>query len=264
MQELKVNEIYNIDCLKGMKYIQDKSIDMIICDLPYGVLRLEWDNVIPIKELWSQYNRIIKDNGVIALFGKEPFSSYLRINNISMYRYDFIWVKQKGSDIGNCNVKPMNYHEVISIFYKNKPCYNQQYIPRISNRVKQAQKNNYKGFRNSSVTFAGKGLNNNSINFQKYSPDFKRLGSVIECPSVVSNSKEKVSHPTQKPIALIEILIKTYSNENDLILDNCLGSGTTACACLKTRRNYIGFEIEKNFYNIALNRIKKEKTKLYE
>lgn len=250
-------QLYKGDCLEVMKQIPDKSVDMILCDLPYGTTACKWDTVIPFDKLWKQYNRIIKDNGAIVLFGQEPFSTHLRMSNINDWRYDYVWVKQKGTDFANANKKPLKYHELIHVFYKRRPTFNIQWVERKSDRVKQAQKNNYKGFRvygdsmpcNSAET---------SIDFNKYDPHKKRQGSVIYCPSVVSNSKEKQPHPTQKPVFLMELMIKTYSNENDTVLDNCMGSGTTGVACKHLNRNFIGIELDPNYFEIAKNRIEGE------
>lgn len=235
-----------------MNGIPDKSIDMILCDLPYGTTQCKWDTVIPFDKLWKQYKRIIKDNGVIVLFGQEPFSSYLRMSNIEDYKYDWIWEKSNPSNIGNANRQPLKYHEFIHVFYKNQPKYNKQMIPRKSPRIKQAHKNNYK-FHNSTAETMG--LDYIEVDSKKYNPDFKNPSSIIKIPSLRPNSKEFVKHPTQKPVALFEYLIKTYTDEGDLILDNCIGSGTTAIAAIKTNRNWIGIEKEKKYVDIANKRI---------
>jgi len=251
---LELNKIYNMDCLEGMKYIDDKSIDMILCDLPYGTTACKWDIIIPFKPLWEQYHRIIKDNGAIVLFGQEPFSSYLRLSNINNYRYDWIWEKSNPSNIALANKQPMRYHELISVFYKKQPTYNKQMIPRESPRIKQAHKNNYVFHNSQSEQTA---LRYIEVDSKKYSADWKNPSTVLKFNSLRPNSKEFVKHPTQKPVSLCEYLIKTYTNENELVLDNCIGSGTTAIACINTNRNYIGFELNKEYCELAKNRINK-------
>ncbi len=249
---LEINKIYNIDCLEGMKYIDDKSIDMILCDLPYGTTYAKWDSVIPFKDLWELYERIIKDNGAICLFGQEPFSSKLRLSNEKLYRYDWIWEKSNPSNIGNVNRQPLKYHEFIHVFYKKQCLYNKQMIPRESPRIKQAHKNNYTFHNSTAETMK---LEYIEVDSKKYDADFKNPSSIIKIPSLRPNSKEFVKHPTQKPVKLCEYFIKTYTNENELILDNCFGSGSTFIACINTNRNFIGFELNQKYYNIAKNRI---------
>lgn len=236
-----------------MKLIDDKSIDMILCDLPYGTTECKWDIVIPFEQIWQQYERIIKDNGAICLFGQEPFSSELRLSNKKLYKYDWIWEKSNPSNIGNANKQPLKYHEFIHIFYKKQSIYNKQMIPRESPRIKQAQKNNY-SFHNSTAETMKLGYI--EVDSNKYDANFKNPSSIIKVPSLRPNSKEFVKHPTQKPIALCEYLIKTYTNDGEIVLDNCIGSGTTAVAAINTDRNFIGFELDESYFNIAQNRIK--------
>jgi DNA modification methylase len=255
-----MNEIYRAkgiklikgDCLEIMKNIPRGKIDMILCDLPYGTTACKWDNVIPFEPLWEQYKRIIKDNGAIVLFGQEPFSSYLRLSNINNYRYDWIWEKSNPSNIALANKQPMRYHELISVFYKKQPIYNKQMIPRESPRIKQAHKNNYVFHNSQSEQTA---LGHIEIDSKKYDADFKNPSSIIKIPSLRPNSKEFVKHPTQKPVALLEYLIKTYTNEGELVLDNCMGSGSTGVAAINTNRKFIGIELEQNYFDIAKNRI---------
>jgi DNA modification methylase len=241
---LEVNKIYNMDCLEGMKYIEDKSIDMILCDLPYGTTACKWDTVIPFEPLWKQYERIIKDNGAIALTGSQPFTSILNNSNLKLFRYELIWEKNKPSNFMLANKQPMKYHENISIFYKKQPIYNKQMIQR-SEGGKQRTK--YKGSRTDSEHYY---LPKKDI---EYNPDLKNPSSIIKINCEYQN---KNLHPTQKPVALFEYLIKTYTNEGELVLDNCIGSGTTAIACINTNRNYIGFELDKKYYELANERIR--------
>ena len=242
------------DCLELMKDIPDKSIDAIICDLPYGTTACKWDTIIPFEPLWEQYERIIKDNGAICLFGSEPFSTYLRISNITNYKYDLIWEKHKPSNFALAKKQPMKYHENISVFYKKQPTYNPQMIKRDSERIQQGQNVNYVG---TSVNHGElNSLKTISRNFNKYNATEKLPSSILKFNAVQSNSKEKFPHPTQKPVALIEYLIKTYTNEGELVLDNAMGSGTTGIACLNTNRRFIGIEKDDKYFEIASNRIK--------
>jgi DNA modification methylase len=244
------------DCLELMKDIPDGSVDMILCDLPYGTTACKWDTIIPFEPLWEQYKRVIKENGAIVLFGQEPFSSYLRLSNIDDYKYDWVWEKSNPSNIAQANKQPMRYHELISVFYKKQSTYNKQMIPRDSPRIKQAHKNDYV-FHNSQSEQTALGYI--EVDSKKYSADWKNPSTVLKFNSLRPNSKEFVKHPTQKPLALCEYLIKTYTNENDLVLDNCMGSGSTCVACINTNRHYIGFELEPHYFEIAQKRIEEAK-----
>ena len=230
------------DCLELMKTIDDKSVDMILCDLPYGCTDARnWDNVIPFKPLWEQYNRIIKDNGAVVLFGIEPFSSELRISNLKNYRYDYVWKKNKGTGFLNANRMPLRSHEMISVFYKKLPQYNKQMrcgFKPYSQTGKGAESDLYKT--------NNKGVTSTSVNGERYPI------SILEFPCV--NEKDRM-HPTQKPVALLEYLIRTYTNEYDIVLDNCMGSGSTGVACKNLNRGFIGIEKDDNYFNIAKNRI---------
>lgn len=248
-------ELLHGDCLELMKGIPDKSIDCILTDPPYGTMSCKWDSVIPFDKMWEQLNRIIKDNGAIVLFGSEPFSSMLRISNIKNYKYDWIWKKQKAGSFAVGKYRPLGYHENISVFGYGKINYYPQMIPRKSDRVKQAHKSNYKGFStsaNDNLIFTKAQENRD---FKIYNADFKLPSTVLEFNSVVSNSKEKVGHPTQKPVALLEYLIKTYTLENETVLDFTMGSGSTGVACVNTNRDFIGIELDDKYFEIASNRI---------
>jgi site-specific DNA-methyltransferase (adenine-specific) len=246
------------DCLELMKDIPDKFIDMILCDLPYGTTACKWDVVIPFASLWEQYKRIIKDNGCIALFGTEPFSSHLRMSNLKMYKYDWVWEKDRPSNFANAKYCPLKYHETISIF--NAKNYYPQKVKRISNRVKQGIINGNKSWRTikkeNNISFTSNYI---ARSFDIYDPELKYPMSVLKYPIVNSNSKEKTSHPTQKPVALLEYLIKTYTVESETILDNCMGSGSTGVACKNLQRNFIGIEKDPEFFEIAKNRIENHK-----
>lgn len=248
-------QLFNGDCFEVMKSIPDKSVDMVLTDPPYGTMSCKWDSVIPFDKMWQHLNRVIKDNGAIVLFGGEPFSSMLRMSNIKHYKYDWIWKKQKAGSFAVGKYRPLGYHENISVFGYDKINYYPQMIPRKSDRVKQAHKSNYKGF--------STGANDNLIftkaqenrDFKMYNADFKLPSTVLEFNSVVSNSKEKVAHPTQKPVALLEYLIKTYTLENETVLDFTMGSGSTGVACVNTNRDFIGIELDDKYFNIAKDRI---------
>ena len=229
--------LYNGDCLEVMKSIPDKSIDMILCDLPYGTTKNKWDSVIPLDTLWEQYNRIIKDNGVILLFGSQPFTTTLNFSNISNYRYEWIWLKNNSTGFQLANKRPLKKHELISVFYKKQPTYNPQ-------GLKPYGKINKRG---------SMGDNWDEMNSNEYVQQWTNYPiQLLEFPY----DKSKL-HSTQKPVALLEYLIKTYTNENELVLDNCMGSGSTGIACINTNRKFIGIELDNNYFNIAKDRINK-------
>ena len=241
---IEIDKIYNEDCLIGMQKIDDKSIDCIICDLPYGTTKCSWDIIIPFDKLWEQYNRIIKDNGAIILFGQEPFSSLLRVSNLKDYRYDIYWQKERLTNIMQVKRRVGKDVETISIFYKNQCIYNPQMVkydgPKRGNKVKNGKLGKLVDDNNDKKVFE---YNDTGFRYPTQVWKFKR-------DILTSNI-----HPTQKPIALYEELIKTYSNPDDLLLDNCSGSGTIAIAALNTGRHFIGFETNENYYNESLKRI---------
>ncbi|AEY65397.1 site-specific DNA-methyltransferase [Clostridium sp. BNL1100] len=237
---MEINTLYNMDCMEGMKDIDDKSIDMILCDLPYGTTQCKWDNVIPFEPLWEQYERIIKDNGAIVLTGCEPFSSMLRLSNLKLYKYDWIWDKVKGTGFLNAKKQPMRNHEIISVFYRKQCTYNPQ----------KTQGHNLK------KSYRSKNLQTDVYGEMKNDYTYESTERYPRSIQVFSTDTQNSSlHPTQKPVDLFKYLIKTYTNEGDLVLDNCIGSGTTAIACLNTDRKYIGFEIDKHYFDVAQERI---------
>ena len=231
-------KLLNGDCLKLMNKIPDKSINMILCDLPYGTTQCKWDTVIPFEPLWEQYNRIIKDSGAIVLFGSEPFSSYLRMSNIKNYRYDWIWKKNKATQYLNAKRMPLNDYEIISVFYKKLPNYNPQ--------MGEGKKYSNKHKPDDSGECYGK------VSYSERKDVTTRFPRRIIEFGVDMKAEY---HPTQKPVALLEYLIKTYTNENDLVLDNCMGSGSTGVACMNTNRDFIGIELDNDYFNIAKERI---------
>ena len=238
--------LINGDCLIEMQSIADGSIDAIITDPPYGTTACKWDSVIPFDKMWEQLNRIIKPNGAIVLFGSEPFSSALRMSNIKKYKYDWVWNKKQKVGMLNCKRMPLRQHEDILIF-NAKNVYNPQMTKgRFRNKKIQPTKD-----------FKTYGQLKNPIdNFNdNYYPS-----SILEFGN--ANQKAKI-HPTQKPIALMEYLIKTYTNENETVLDFTMGSGTTGVACKNLKRNFIGIEMDKTYFDIAKKRINETQNKLF-
>lgn len=242
-------EILLGDCLELMKDIPNGSIDMILADLPYGTTNCKWDIVIPFNKLWEQYERIIKPNGAIVLFGTEPFSSMLRTSNIKLYKYDWIWLKTRPSNFFAAKFMPLNDKEIISVFsfggINNGAKTPMKYFPQGIKSIDRIAKN---------VNTGGKigaehktSLNDGRLYHQTTTGYPNNL--------IEFNNDLNTEHPTQKPIALCEYLIKTYTNENDLVLDNTAGSGTTAIACLKTNRQFIVMEKEQKYYDIILKRV---------
>ena len=238
-----------MDCLIGMKDIPDKSVDCIICDLPYGVLNknnpnAQWDFIIPLDKLWEQYERIIKDNGAIILFGQGMFSARVMMSNPELWRYNLIWKKgNRSTGFLNANRMPLRCHEDIMVFYKQLPTYNPQFV--------KGAVNHSRGY------ITGKQTNQCYGDFDqtKRKENFSGMKFPISVIDIDKEHDNEQFHPTQKPVDLIEWLIKTYTNEGDLVLDNCMGSGTTAIAAMNTNRNFIGFEIEKKYFDIANRRI---------
>jgi len=235
IEELK-NTIHCADCLTFMKDIPDKSIDMILCDLPYGTTACRWDVIIPFEPLWEQYKRIIKDNGAIVLTASQPFTSALVMSNIKMFKYEWIWDKGKAGNIFLCKKQPMKYHENILVFSTGTHRYN----PIMELRDKPVVGKNKS---------TGRAFSDNSKPYEKlYTHKYPK--------SIVYFGRENyVLHPTQKPVALFEYLIKTYTNEGDLVLDNCAGSGTTGVACKNTNRNFILIEKEPEYIKIINERL---------
>ena len=242
-------KLYNGDCIEVMKSIPNKSIDAIITDPPYGTTKCKWDSVIPFAPMWKQLHRIIKDNGAIVLFGSEPFSSALRMSNIKNYKYDWIWEKTRPSAFALAKKQPLRYKENIIIFYKKQPVYNPIMWKGNKNhrRKKTRGKNNINGDDGSGKQW----INTNNLKYPK---------DVIK---IKSTDSTKNLHPTQKPIALMEYLIKTYTNELETVLDFTMGSGTTGVACCNTNRDFIGIELDKEYFKIAKQRINKQNGLLF-
>ena len=245
------------DCLDLMKNIPDKSIDCIIADLPYGTTACKWDSLIDLDKLWLQYKRIVKDKGAIILFGQEPFSSRVRNSNIDWYRYDWVWQKQKPSNFQLMNYQCGRVHENIMVFSQAKACYvkngnTMNYYPQMTPR-ENIRKANVKIYGDTDNNILHSYKNGEKDNYKEYSE--KHPISVIQF-----NTESKKLHQTQKPVELLEYLIKTYTKEGDLVLDNCMGSGSTGVAALNLNRSFIGIELDEGHFNIAEERIKNIKT----
>ncbi len=236
------------DCLEVMKQIPDKSVDAIICDLPYGTTACKWDSIIPFEPLWEQYSRVIKDSGAIVLFASQPFTSILIISNLNMFRYRWIWEKEQGGNFQLAKLQPLNTVEDICVFSKAKTAngakLNMNYYPIMVDREKPSKSGG-----KPSVSDL---LNKNSMVALKktYTQSYPK--------SILKFNKDHSSirlHPTQKPVDLLEYLVKTYTNEGDTVLDNCMGSGSTGVACKNLNRNFIGIEKDANYFEIAKSRI---------
>lgn len=243
LQKLSSVTLYNEDCLLAMNEISDASVDMILCDLPYGVTaRNKWDMPIPFEKLWDQYERIIKLHGCIALFGSGMFTADLMESNKKLWRYNLIWEKTTPTGFLNANRMPMRAHEDICIFYKRLPVYH-------------AQKTS--GHRRKVSTAAHKKNSKQSLDYGIYQPS--TYDSTERYPTSVltfpTDKQHEAYHPTQKPVALLEWLIKSYSNAEGTVLDNTMGSGSTGVAAVNTDRQFIGIEIEKQWFEIAERRI---------
>jgi len=236
---IQINRIYNMDCLEGMKKIDDKSIDMILCDLPYGTTACKWDTVIPFEPLWEQYERVIKDNGAIVLTASQPFTSALVMSKPDLFRYEWIWEKTIASNFMLVKKQPAKKHENILVFYKKQPTYNPQM--EVGKPYKDRARKRTVSVHGGQET-TKKPINNKGT----------RYPSSVQ---LFSNGNNHNIHPTQKPVALCEYFIKTYTNEGETVLDNCMGSGTTGVACKNLNRNFIGIELDEEYFKIAKERI---------
>jgi site-specific DNA-methyltransferase (adenine-specific) len=237
-------ELWLGDCLELMINIPDESVDCIICDLPFGTTSCKWDTIIPFESLWLQYKRITKKDAAIVLFGTQPFTSSLIMSNPKQFKYEWIWHKSKSGSAFTAKYRPVSKHENILVFGKGKTKYNPQKIegePYKRNRVALTDKIN-----NHDIGFNGKGIFSENDGF--------RYPITIQFFQQKWRRQDQL-HPTQKPVEMMEYLIKTYTNENDLVLDNCMGSGTTCLAAKNLNRQFIGIEKEEEYYNIAVKRL---------
>jgi len=250
---MKINDNIYIkcgDCLELMNEIPDEKIDLILCDLPYGTTACKWDTVIPFEPLWKQYKRVIKDNGAIILFGSQPFTSILITSNLKLFKYEWIWEKAVGSNFATLKYQPMKEHENILVFSKKT----HRYYPIMQKRKGSgAERNKYQyNPSNTNKRDFINGMIATDQNTKKQQPKLRNPSSVQ-----YFNNRENTRglHPTQKPVGLLEYLIKTYTNKNETVLDNCAGSFSTAIACINTNRKFIGYEKENKYFEIGKNRI---------
>lgn len=241
-----------MDCLEGMKMIPDKTVDCIICDLPYEVLNkgnenAQWDRLLPFEPLWEQYLRVAKDNAAIVLFCQGMFTAQLMMSQPKLWRYNLVWDKQAPTGFLNANLMPLRCHEDIAVFYKELPTYNPQ-----MEKCLPHQRNHGKG--------QGDHVNTNQC-YGKWKEVPSTISDLKYPKSIISTNRvhnEDAFHPTQKPVDLLRYLVLTYTNEGDTVLDNCMGSGTTAVACVKERRHFIGFELNEEYHRKAVQRVKNE------
>lgn len=253
---MEIDTIYNMDCLEGMKAIPDGSVDAVICDLPYGTTRNQWDSVIPLDKLWTEYRRITKPNAAIVLFSQQPFTSALVMSNPDMFKYEWIWEKEMGTGHLNANYAPLKIHENVLVFSKSAACFVKDakdamtYNPQWSKGRPYKQKNG--------------SLGNGNYDNRYDKPQISIQDGEHYYPNdiIQFNRDTDKMHPTQKPVDLLRYLVLTYTNEGDTVLDNCMGSGTTAIACIKERRHFIGFELSKEYFDKAVKRIKAEQAQL--
>ena len=239
-------ELYQGDCLETMNELikNNVQVDLILTDPPYGTTACKWDSIIPFDKMWDRLNKLIKDNGVILLFGSQPFCSELIHSNINMFRHEWIWQKDKSGNFMNCRFEPMKIHEHILVFGNKKGTYN----PIMELREEKNKRKNKPRVNTSNI-----------ISTKKFKTKESRGNSDYKYPTSIKkfNSVRKSLHPTQKPVDLLEYLIKTYTNENEIILDFTMDSGSTGVACLNTNRKFIGIELDENYFNIAKERIEK-------
>lgn len=236
-----INELYHGDCLEVMKSIPDKSVDLILCDLPYGTTDAEWDKIIPMDKLWEQYDRIKKESAPVVLFGTEPFTSKLIASNYKQYRYNWYWLKNNAMGFTYAKYQPLRRVETISVFYKKGGQYYPQGLKRVENPKVNTRARRTDLLRNT--------LSNPFVSHYTNYPK-----NVLEFKNESSSSKNRL-HPTQKPVKLLEYLIKTYTKENEIVLDNCMGSGSTGVAAVNTGRSFIGIEKDDKYYEVARQRI---------
>ena len=243
-------QLFNGDCLEVMQDIPDNSIDFILTDLPYGTTQCKWDNIIPYNLMWAELKRIRKDNTAIALFGTEPFSSHLRLSNLKEFKYDWVWHKNTYSNFASSKYNPLKDYEFVHIFGKGKV----NYYPIKEKRTDSGLKRNNAGYKNNKNTI-GSEVTGTKIAFKK-----DKEYSELKNPTLVKyfnnrNPQDRGQHPTQKPVALLEYLIKTYTLENETVLDFTMGSGSTGVAAINTNRDFIGIELDRDYFDISKHRI---------
>lgn len=235
--------LYLGNCLDILKEVEDNSVNMVLCDLPYGTTACSWDSIIPLEPLWGQYNRICKENAAMVFTAAQPFTTILAASNIKNFKYEWIWEKPQGTNPMNSKVMPLKSHENILVFYRKKPTYNPQ----------MWFSTPYSGF--SSETSKIGEVYNKAKSKHRDNPEGSRYPKTI-----LKFKQEKGLHPTQKPVELMRYLIRTYSNKNDVILDNTMGSGTTGVACVLENRKFIGIENDEKYFKVAQDRIENTET----
>ncbi|MFR4164186.1 MAG: DNA-methyltransferase [Paraclostridium sordellii] len=243
MENIRKYSLHNGNCLEVMKNIQSESIDLILCDLPFGITSCKWDSIIPFEDLWKQYNRIIKKNGAIVLFSAQPFTTKLINSNLKHYRYSWYWIKDRATGHIFAKNQPMRKVEDINVFYKQKPLYIPQGLKKLDKTKikKQTKTDNY--------DYVYK-----SLNLQK---EIKSEFTNYPNNLLFFKKESKTVHPTQKPCDLLSYLIKTYTREGDIVLDNCMGGGSAGVACATTKRRFIGIELYNKYFKIAKERVEK-------
>lgn len=244
-QTLALNTVHEGDCLELMRNISDGSVDMILCDLPYGTTRNKWDSIIPLDALWAQYERIIKDNGAIVLTAAQPFTSALIMSNTKLFKYEWIWEKTSASGHLNAKKQPLRNHESVTVFYGRQATYNPQGL----------MEGEYFNGRPAKAAYSG-----GNYGKERVVVEASRFSNYPKSVQKFSNSSNGSLHPTQKPVALFEYLIRTYTQPGEVVLDNCIGSGTTAVAAINTGRNFIGIEQDAGYVEIARHRIDEART----
>lgn len=240
-------ELYRGDCLDMMRELPDASVDLILCDLPYGTTACKWDTVIPFDRLWEQYLRVSKPASAIVLTASQPFTSALVMSQPKLFKHEWIWIKNRGSNFANTVREPMKEHESVLVFSKGKWVYNKQMQERSEGGLARSKYAVNHSEREQDVYGKFKGRADTSLGELRVPSSWQKFNIAV--------GSEKTEHPTQKPVALMEYLIKTYTNEGDLVLDNCMGSGTTGVACANTGRRFIGMEKEDKYFDIASKRI---------
>lgn len=263
---MELDTIYNEDCLIGMQRIPDGSIDAIICDLPYGTTDCSWDSIIPLDNLWCHYERILTEKGTVVLFAQQPFSSILVSSNIKLFRHSLTWIKDKCSNFIASRYQPPKFTEDILVFSNGNFVHNAKiratYNPQMVNVgfarevEKETPTKMSDGF--SLTQVRDRPVNKKTLLFGYKKDPYTQFPKNYVYYTVPHKKSERF-HPTQKPVELIRYLVRTYTNEGDVILDNCIGSGTTAIACIKEKRHFIGFELDKGYYDIAQQRINNER-----
>lgn len=252
-----INKVIHGDCFEYLDTLKEHTIDLIFADPPYGITECEWDVEIDLKLFWEKVYRVSKIDTPMCVMSVQPFTSKLILSNEKDYKYDWIWKKHKSSNFPQSNNRPLKFHEFISVFYQNQPYYNPQKIPRKSKRVRQAIENNTKPIKrkNSIVSLQLNPKKDAFVDTKQLDPDWAYPDSFLFIPAIVSNSKERTGHSTQKPVTLYEYFLKTYTKKGDVVLDPFGGSGTMAEACLNLKRNFIVIEKEKDFVDMTLKRI---------